>query len=415
MPQPPRPTAGPKAGPRPVPPKPPGKMPPPRLVPPAPPPRPAAVPPAAARHLRRRPRWALVASFLLCVATPSLIAAAYLELRAADQYRSTVAFAVRTEHATSASDFLGGLAQLTGGGTSSDTSILYQFIQSQELIERLDRRLDLRGMFARAHATDPVFAFDPTGSLEDLVAYWQRMVGVSVDGGTGLVQLGVNAFSPGDAQRLAAAIYEESSEMINALSRAAQEDATRYARDELAQAEVRLKAARQALAEFRSRTQIVDPTADIKGQMGLLNTLQEQLAAALIDLDLLRETTKPDDPRVLHAQRRIEVIRDRIEEERAKFGDGAGGDYVRILSEFERMSVDQEFAEKAYLAALAAFDAAQAEAQRKSRYLAAYIRPTLAETAQYPRREMLAWLVALFLFLVWAIGGLAWAAIRDRR
>jgi len=43
-----------------------------------------------------------------------------------------------------------------------------------------------------------------------------------------------------------------------------------------------------------------------------LANLQQQLAEALIDYDLLSEnTTNPNDPRLVQALRRIEVIRDR--------------------------------------------------------------------------------------------------------
>jgi capsular polysaccharide transport system permease protein len=153
--------------------------------------------------------------------------------------------------------------------------------------------------------------------------------------------------------------------------------------------------------------------------MGLLNTLNQQLAEALITLDLLRETTRADDPRIAQAERRIEVIEARIAEERRKFGVGDAssdtGDYASVMAEFERLSVDREFAERAYIAALSAFDGARAEAQRQSRYLAAYVRPTLAETAEYPGRILLTGLVGLFLLLAWAILALVYYSLRDRR
>jgi capsular polysaccharide transport system permease protein len=174
------------------------------------------------------------------------------------------------------------------------------------------------------------------------------------------------------------------------------------------------------------QNQIVDPSADIQGQMGLLNTLQAQLAAALIDLDLLPENTSETDPRLTQVQRRIEVIRGRIAEERQKFGatgeavDAAAQDttgaesYATTISEFERLSVDREFAERAYTAALSAYDAALAKADRQSRYLASYIQPTLAERAEFPQREVMIGIVALFGFLIWAIGGLVYYSLRDR-
>ena len=86
-----------------------------------------------------------------------------------------------------------------------------------------------------------------------------------------------------------------------------------------------------------------------------------------------------------------------------------------LLAEFERLSVDRRFAEETYTAALAAFDQAQAEARRKSRYLAAHVQPTLAETAQYPRRIVLLAMVGFFLISGWAIAVLVFYSLRDRR
>ncbi len=361
--------------------------------------------------------WGILASFILLVLAPLVVSGWYLYARAADQYASKVGFSVRQEEFNSPVDMLGGIARLSGN-SSSDTDILYKYIQSQELVAAVDRDLDLRRIYSKAE-NDPVFAFDPSGSIEDLVDYWRRMVKISYDPGTGLIELRVNAFTPEDARAVAQAIFEKSAVMINELSAIAREDATRYAREELYRAEAQLKAAREALTRFRSRTRIVDPAADIEGQMGLLTTLQQQLAEALIQKDLLLETTRANDPRLAQANRRIEVIENRIEEERRKFGVGGEGadgeDYATLIAEFERLSADREFAEQAHVAARAAYEAALADAQRKSRYLAAYIKPTLAETPQYPQRAMLLGLVALFLLSFWAVGLLIYYSLRDRR
>lgn len=386
------------------------------------PPAPRGVRPPAGRARPKRRHWGLLAAFFLMVVVPVAASAVYLWTRAADQYASTVGFTVRREEMASAVDILGGLSNLSGGGGSSDTDILYEFIQSQEMVAALDARLDLRRIYGRAWPDDPVFALDPDASLEALVRYWRRVVRVAYDSGSGLIELRVLAFTPEDAHAVATGILEESTRKINALSAQAREDAMRYAREELDQAVARLKAAREAMTAFRTRTQIVDPNADIQGQMGLLNTLQQQLAEAMIELDLMRDTVRAGDPRIARAERRIEVIRARIAEERRKFGvagvagdDGTGRDYAEILAEYERLSVDREFAEQAYKAALAAYDTARAEADRQSRYLATFVRPTLAQTAEYPARAMLVGLVALFSFLAWAVASLIFYSLRDRR
>lgn len=377
--------------------------------------RPPAGP--ARMHLRHRN---LGISFLAAVFLPLLCAGFYLYVVAADQYASYLGFSVRTEEKSSAIELLGGITELSGS-SSSDTDILYAYLTSQELVRLIDQAVDLRAIWSRVPpGRDPVFAYDTTGTIEDLVAHWQRKVTVVHDSTTGMIDIRVLAFDPEDARAIARALFDQCSDMINALSEAAREDAIRYAREELDASVARLKQARQALTSFRNRTQIVDPTIDTQNQMGLLITLQEQLASALIELDLLRDTTLiSTDARISQAEKRVGVIEARIEAERSKLGIGAsgGGDeaFADLVGEYEGLMVDREFAELSYTSALAAYDLALAEARRQSRYLAAHIRPTLAERAEYPERGKLMLLVAMALVFAWSILVLLYYSLRDRR
>ena len=343
----------------------------------------------------------------------------YLFYVADDQYASEFGFAVRSEDLSSAQSLLGGLASLSGN-SSSDTDILYEFIQSRTLVEALDNDLNLRKIYGRPDF-DPVFALSADASTEELVEYWQGMVRLSYATGSGLIQVRVNAFSAEDAKAIADMIVAESTLMINKLSAIARTDATRYAREDLEQAVARLKSAREALTRFRSDTRIVDPSADIQGQMGLLNSLEAQLAEAIIEMNLQMETARDSDPRVEQARRRIAVIQSLIEKERQKFGMGGtsrtddGTDYSTLVGEFERLMVDLEYAQKSYLAAQTVLDTTQAEAQRQSRYLATYAKPSFPETPQYPRRTNLSILSASVLLLTWLVGLLVYYGIKDRR
>lgn len=368
----------------------------------------------------RRRHWGLLLSFLLLVLAPLAGLSYYLWTFAEDQYSSTTGFSVRSEESGGASDLLGGLAQFSSRNTGTDSDILYEFIQSQEIVEAIDEAVDLRAHYSAPWPTDWMFAIWPDVTLEDLIWYWQRIVRISYDQPTGLIEVRVLAFDPDIAQTIAKAIVSESQDMINALSNQAREDAMRYARDDLDQALETLKASREALTQFRTRTRIVDPEADIQGRMGVMNNLQQALATSLIEFDLLRDTVSATDPRVLNAQRRIEVIRERIAAERQTFASDStelgavGEDYPSLIAEFESLTVDREFAEETYRAALTALDLARTNAQRQSRYLATYIQPTLAQTSEFPRRLILVGLAALFLTMLWAILSLVYYSIRDR-
>ena len=389
-------------------------------------PAPAASPPTAeipvappARPARaKRRHWFVLLSFLLVAVAPVGIAAFYLWTRAADQYASNLAFSVRSEEQSSAVELLGGITDLSGS-SSSDTDILFSFLKSQELVSKVNARVDLARIWSVVSVEeDPIFAYDPSGTIEDLLSHWDRKVKIVYDSGTRLMELRVLAFDPDDAQAVAQAILDESTEMINRLSAIAREDAIKYSRDELEVSIERLKEARLSLTQFRNRTQIVDPSIDTQNQMGVLVTLQQQLADSLIELDLLADTTRNDDPRIAQANRRVEVIQARIEAERKKLGLGTGDEggvvFADLVGEYESLIVDREFAETAYTSALATYDGAIAEARRQSRYLAAHIQPTRAQQAEYPERLRITLLIALFSFLTWGILSLAYYSLRDR-
>lgn len=386
--------------------------------------------PVAKPARRKRRHWGLLFTFLLMVVGPIAATWWYLENRAADQYASTLGFTVQSADTSSGTNLLGELSTGfgLGSGSAQDTDILYEFIRSQDLVQTVDTQLDLRSLYSRHTEQDPVFGFHPAdssllgmefdGTIEDLTGYWQRMVRLSYDQNSGLMKVQVRAFSPEDARAIADAIYAESTSMINALSATAREDATRYAREDLDLAIERLKQSREALTAFRVENEIVDVTADIQGQMGLLNELQGQLAAALIEFDLLSANAPSGDIRLNQAQARIDAIQLRIEAERQQFGggnDGDDGSYAQTIADFERLSVDNEIAQQSYITALAAYDGAVAQANRQSRYIAAYIQPTLAEKSEYPQHALIVGLVSLFTFLGWSILALVYYSLRDRR
>lgn len=373
---------------------------------------------AAAPARPRRRHWGLLASFLLLVVLPLTAAAGYLWARAVDQFESTLAFSVRQEEAPPASALFGAFAGFTAP-TASDTDVLYAYLDSRDLVARLDARLDLKAIYSAPWATDPVFAYDPGGTIEDLVRYWRRMTRVAYDPGTGLIELRVRAFDAPSAMAIAEAVLEESTSLINGLSDAAREDAMRYAEADLADAVAALTQARERLTAFRAATQIVDPGADLQGRMGLIAELQSRLADELIRVDLLELRTGGDDPRLTEGRQVTRAIEARIEAERRRLGTGGievnEQDYARTVSEFSRLSVDLEIAEEAYASARAARDLARAEARRQSRYLAAHVRPTLAERATAPDRALILAVAGFFLFLTWALLALVFYALKDRR
>lgn len=380
---------------------------------PAPAPQGPVRKPASRARLSRRHIF-LAGSFFIAVLLPVLVSAWYLYARAADQYASYMGFSVRSESGATSTELLGGLTSLVGGSssTTTDSDVLYKFIQSHDLVEKVDARLNLREIWSKA-PNDPIFGFNGGNALEDLLNEWSSKVRIYYD--NGMIDLRILAFNAQDAQAIGQAVLDESTVLINQLNDVAREDGLRYARDELERAGERVKEARQALTEFRNRHQLVDPTADVQGQVGVVSTLQSQLAEQLVQLGLLQANAQPNDPRIEQSELRIQVIREQIAAERQKFGSETGEALSEIVGQYEGLAVDREFAEQSYVAARATYDNARAEAARQSRYLAAYVKPTLAQEPEFPQRGKLLFIIAGFLLVIWIVGILIFYSLRDRR
>lgn len=389
----------------------------PKRKPVAPKPQVVVRPLARPAKVRRRHVWAV---FLLCVGVvlPTLVTAGYLWTQARDQYVTRIGFSVRSAQTSPALEVLGGISQISSTD-STDTEILYDFIQSQQLVRAMDERLDLVSLYGCDNdQKDFVFCLKQDPSIEDLLAFWNRMTKISYDGGAGILEVEVRAFDADSAVTLAEEMFEQSSAMINDLSAQSRSDATSYAQDDLEIAVDRLKSARRTLAEFRNKTQIIDPAADIQGQMGVLASMQTQLTQALIDRGLLELSATETDPRLAQLNLKIGVIEKQIDIQRGKFGLGDGEDgeaFAQLMGRYEELSVEVEFAEQSYVQSLGALDVANGEARRQSRYLAAHIKPTHADRPEYPRKILLTALVAFFSFFSWMILVMVYYSLRDRR
>ncbi len=213
-----------------------------------------------ARPAQIKPRHrGLILSLALVIALPVLLTTIYLTVFAQPQYASQVGFTIRQEETGNASDLMGGLSGLLGSPVQGNADLLFEYVQSQEIVERIDAGFDLIAHYSETWPLDPVFSIWPSALIEDAHWFWNRMVRLTYDKATGMMLVQVRARDPASAQQLAQLIVSESELMINRLNEAARRDTTRNAEADLDAALERLRSARQALSEFRARTQILDP------------------------------------------------------------------------------------------------------------------------------------------------------------
>ena len=364
--------------------------------------------------------WAAGLSFLVAVILPSVASVGYLYAVAADQYASRVSFSIRGNENTGPMSFLGALSQtVTVGGT--DAEIVYDFVRSQQMVQAALTTLPLEDIY-NLPEHDVVFRLGRDRPIEDIVDYWNWMTSVSFDGASGIVHFEARAFDPASAQVIANFVLDESTRIVNEISAQAREDAVSVARQVLSQAEDRLREVRRQIRAFRDVEQELDPSENARAALGLMATLRQQRAEAQVELDSYLSLVGPQGPRAPALRQQIESLEQRIEEERQRLGAGATGHgsadarlFADLMGDYEELMVELEFAQNAYVSALASFEQAQVEARRQTRFLSPHIRPTLSVAAQYPERALIGLGVFAFLSVAWSAALLIVYNVRDRR
>lgn len=370
-------------------------------------------------HAQLRPRHrGLLLSILLFIITPVVATAAYMIFFAQPQYASLSGFVVRQDDSASASMLVGGLSQVLGSTGAGNSDLLYEFIQSEAIVRRIQEDINLIEHYSQTWPLDPFFSTPPDITMEAFVKFWRRMVRITHDKNSGVLMMEVRARNPVIAESISKMVISQSEAMINALNASARRNRIVNAQTDLDLAIDKLREAREALVAFQARTQILDPQADLQGRMGVLINLQQQLAQATVDYDLLLQTVDSNDLRLRQLSRRISVIEERILREREGFvaGDVTANntDYPTLLAQYEGLRVDVIYAEEIYRTTLTVLTEARASAERQQLFVATFIEPSIPDVATHPRSILLIGITSFFAILFWSVGALVYYSLRDR-
>lgn len=351
--------------------------------------------------------------FLLVVALPTLLAAIYYGLIASDIYVAEARFAIRTSGQTPSVGLIESFIGSSGmSGSSDDARIVRDYILSRDMLEELDRRMNLRKHF-EAVTIDWIARLDKNNSEEEYLDYYRKMVSVEIDSNSEITTIQARAFDPETARVFAANLLELSENLVNNMSERISQDTLEFARKEVAEAEAKVRKASMAVSRFRSEYQSINPGEETAAVLGIVTNLETQLAAARAELVEALSFMRSDSARVRSLRARVEALQSQVEKERTRLANESGPDLTRLIFGYEPLALDQKLAEQQYTSALTSLEAARIEAQKKQRYLIAFVAPKFPDEAIEPERERNTFIVFVLAFLVYGIGALIWSAIKE--
>jgi capsular polysaccharide transport system permease protein len=376
---------------------------------------------AIAADVRVRPRTAgriqqflrsLNIWFWAIVGLPTLVAGVYFFAIASDLYLSEAKFIVRSPKQVQTNS-IGALLQSTGLARAvDDTAVIEDFIMSRDVVRKLEQENDLRAVFGRAEG-DFVTRFPGILMRSDFEALFRRygyFVSIETDNTSGVTALRVKAYRPDDAQTIGKALLSYSEQLVNELNERARNDALDTARREVTRAEERISQIQSELTAYRVQQKMVDPKTESVGVLELIGQMNISLATARTQLGELLKNS-PNSPQIPLVNTRIASLEKLIAEERARLS-GENGSVVATVTEYERLALARDLAEKALASAFTSLEAARLEAQRQQLYIETIAQPNLADYPLYPKRLLSFGMVLVSCLLAY---GIAWVLVMSAR
>jgi capsular polysaccharide transport system permease protein len=359
---------------------------------------------AVSSRLRARTRNVRLA-FLALVVIPTALSALYTSVLATPRYVSEGQFVMRGLSTTHATGFEALFRTFGISRAVDDTNIVENYVLSRDAVKALEERLPLRAMFMRPDI-DRIARFPrfwETDTDERFYKYYLDRVSVVQDSLKGISTLKVVAFSAEDARKIATELLALAEDLANRLNMRAQHDSVGSAEDHVASAERDVVAAQAALTDFRNKDLLVDPGKNSESQLGTITALSMEFAETNATM---RETSlsAASSPMITALRAKADALQERIVVERAKL---AGSDEALAgkVSEYERLTLNRDLADKTLSAAIESLELARQDARRQLIYVEQIVAPNLPDESTEPNVLRT---TSTFFVLGFAIFGVLW-------
>ncbi len=366
----------------------------------------------------RRRRWLLL-SFVLFVGFPASVAAAYLGAVASNEYVAEARVVVRSGTVDQVQQAVSGAASLlkslgaSQAATQQDSYIVANYIMGRSIIDDLGGRSMMNAIYSRP-GVDWLSRLPRDSDFESIWKYWQHKVSAVLDVPSGIVILQVRAFTREDAQRLAERIVVASENLVNAMSARARRDTLDRAQAEFTTAKQHVEDRQKDLLTFRNAQQLLDPVLSAGSVSEVLTGLIRDKLMVENELSSLASSMSEDAPNRRILRSRLQILDQQIEKLRAELTSRSADTALAAqLAKYQELQLEVRFSERLYEIAGSVLARAHQDVEKQHLYLFTVVRPTKPGRALYPRPLTDAPLILLWATILWTVGALTIAGIRD--
>ena len=353
--------------------------------------------------------------FWLTVVIPTAISIMYFGFVATDVYTSESSFVVRSPERPMTSP-LGALLKGSGFSRAQDDSYtVHEYVLSRDALRVLVQSIALDKAFANPDVDrfSRFAGLDPDKSFEALHRYYQKKVSVLTDSTSSITSLSVKAFTARDALNVNTELLKQSETLVNRMNERGRRDLIHYSQAEVDLAQQKAKVTGLALADYRNRQGVVDPERQATAKLLQVAKVQDDLIATTTQLVLLKAST-PKNPQIPILQLRATTLEQEIKRETANVTGGQTS-LANKASDYQRLAIDAEFANKQLVSALTSLEMARSEALRQQVYLERVTQPSLPDVAQDPKRVRSILATFLIGLVVWGVLSMLIAGVKEHQ
>ena len=352
--------------------------------------------------------------FSFCVLIPMILLAFYLFILSPDRYvSSATVFIKEVGVAQIETGLLEGLG-INASGSSTDDQLLQAFILSPNLLEKLDEELKVKEHYSES--IDFIFGLSMRDAQEDFIDFFRKHVKAGIDADSGLLKIDVQAYSPQFAKLLADALLREGELFVNGIGHTIAKKEMQFAFDEINRSQSLLKEAKNRLAEFQEKNNLVGPEKEGESLVSIIFELESELAKTQAQLSQTKSFLNAKAPQISVLENKIAALSNEINSQKQRItGADTKGRLNRLGLQFQELLLDVEFSTKLYTSALNAYELSRIQAGKQLKHLIVASEPQLPEKALYPKKLywFTTWLI--FLIMLWGVVRMIIAMSREHK
>ncbi|MCP0914816.1 hypothetical protein NKV53_10815 [Legionella sp. 27cVA30] len=322
--------------------------------------------------------------FSSIVLIPWFAAACYIILLQAPLYESTAKILIEKDEKDPMNISMGFL----GGGHAppSEIYLAREHVLSREVLDKVEKDIGIKTHFQSKQA-DFLSRLSKHATQNAFLKYYRHKVNAVVDQDTNEIMLTASAFSPQIAKQLLTAIILQTKDFVNRVSNTLAKKQYSFAKMKLHLAKEKLFQARKDVIEWQNQNGLFDPKETAQVVSSVMAKLKGTLVEKQTEYITYSSFMQPNSNKVLTLQEEIKALKAQIERQtNILLGQKEkNGKLNKIMSDFEWIQLQLQFAQAEYQASQQAYDAAAVNLAKNQNLVIEIEPPSLPDEPVSPR------------------------------